>query len=232
MKAYLFGASGALLLALAATPALAQTTVVDEGTFILRENGREVGREVFSIRRSGTGTGAVVIAQGRVDLGESDDVVTSLEVSGEGFRPATYAVQVEGTEPQRIAGRVSGGRFSARIISPAGEMMREYLAGEGAVIVDDGVAHQYYFIAQRLDASPFTVPLIIPRQSRQVSASVNVGAPEAITIGGRSIQARRLDVRPTGLPDRSVWVDAQGRVLRLEIEGRGMSAEREAPPAG
>ena len=88
----------------AAVPS-AKITVVDEGTFILRENGREVGREVFAIRRSGTGPGAVVVAQGRVDLGESDDLVTQLEVSGEGFRPATYAVQVEGTEPQRIAGR-------------------------------------------------------------------------------------------------------------------------------
>lgn len=229
MKAFFFGASTAIMLALPVHGA-AQTTVVDEGTFVLRENGREVGREVFSIRMSGTGPGAVLIAQGRVELGEADDLVTSLEVSGEGFRPATYAVQVEGNEPQRIAGRVSGGRFSARIISPAGEMMREYLAGEGAVIVDDGVAHQYYFIAQRLDGTSFTVPLIIPRQSRQVSASVSVGASEAVTIGGRSVQARRLDVRPTGLPDRSVWVDAEGRVLRLEIASRGMIAERLAPP--
>jgi len=230
MKAHFFGATSALLLALASSPVGAQTTVVDEGTFVLRENGREVGREVFAIRRSGTGPGAVVIAQGRVDLGEADDLVTSLEVSGEGFRPATYAVQVEGAEPQRIAGRVAGGRFSARIISPAGEMMREYLAGEGAVIVDEGVAHQYYFIAQQLGESSFTVPLIIPRQSRQVSASVSVGAAESLTIGGQQIAARRLEVRPTGLPDRTVWVDAQGRVLRLEIPDRGMSAERVAVP--
>lgn len=230
MKAGFFGAS-ALLLALTTADAGAQTTLVDEGTFVLRENGREVGREVFAIRRSGTGPGAVIVAQGRIELGESDDLVTQLEVSGEGFRPATYAVQVEGTEPQRIAGRVAGGRFSARIISPAGEMMREYLAGEGAVIVDEGVAHQYFFIAQRLDAGSFTVPMIIPRQSRQVSAAVSVGAVENITIGGESVAARRLTVSPTGLPDRSVWVDAQGRVLRLEIEGRGMSAERIAPPA-
>ena len=230
MKAIFFGATSALLLALASSPLAAQTTAVDEGTFILRENGREVGREVFAIRRSGTGPGAVIVAQGRVDLGEADDLVTQLEVSGEGFRPATYAVQVEGTEPQRIAGRVAGGRFSARIISPAGEMMREYLAGEGAVIVDEGVAHQYYFIAQRLDAASFTVPLIIPRQSRQVSAAVTVGATENITIGGQSVAARRLTVRPTGLPDRSVWVDAEGRVLRLEIPDRGMTAERMAAP--
>lgn len=229
MKAFFFGFTTALLLALP-LPGTGQTTVVDEGTFVLRENGSEVGREVFAIRRSGTGPGAVVIAQGRVELGGADDLVTSLEVSGEGFRPATYAVQVEGDQPQRIAGRVSGGRFSARIISPAGEMMREYLAGDGAVIVDDGVAHQYYFIAQQLDGASFTVPLIIPRQSRQVSASVSVGATESITIGGRSIQARRLDVRPAGLPERSVWVDAEGRVLRLEVSGHGMSAERLTAP--
>lgn len=229
MKSFRFAISSALV-ALLSTSAAAQTTVVDEGTFVLRENGREVGREIFSIRRSGTGPGAVVIAQGRVDLGEADDLVTSLEVSGEGFRPATYAVQVEGSEPQRIAGRVSGGRFSARIISPAGEMMREYLAGEGAVIIDEGVAHQYYFISQRLRGDAFTVPVIIPRQSRQVSASVSVGAAESISIGGQSVTARRLEVRPAGLPSRSVWIDAAGRILRLEIADRGMVAERLAAP--
>jgi hypothetical protein len=58
-------------------------------------------------------------------------------------------VKVEGAESQQIAGRVVGGRFSAKIISPAGEQMREYLASDGAIVADEGVAHHYYFLARQ-----------------------------------------------------------------------------------
>jgi len=216
--------AGLVLLA-GAAPATAQTLVVDEGTFVLRIGSQEIGREAFSIRQNGSGAGAVVIAQGRVDLNEDAGVVTSLEVSGPALRPAAYQVQVQGEEPQRIAGRVTGGRFSARIVSPAGEMMREYLAGDGAVIIDDGVAHQHYFLARRLADAPFRIPVIIPRQSRQVSASVSAASGETIRVAGESVQARRFTVEmPSGT--RTVWVDDDGRVLRLEIPSSGLVAER------
>src|SRR5512138_500707 len=58
-------AGTALLVPLSAR---AQTSTLDEGAFRLMVDGREVGTETFSIRQSGEGDRAVVIAQGRVVL--------------------------------------------------------------------------------------------------------------------------------------------------------------------
>jgi hypothetical protein len=212
-----------------ASPAVAQTVTLDEGSFRLSVGGKEVGTEVFSIRQNGSGEGAVIIAVGRIVL-DSDkgpqQLNSELQVAGGTLRPAAYEVRVQGAGAEQIKGRVVGGRFSAQIVSPAGEMMREYLAGEGAVVIDEGVAHQYYFLARRITGRSGRVPVIIPRLNRQVVAQVADGGPEKIAIAGRSFEAHKYTVSAAGTPSRDVWVDAEGRVLRLEIPERNFVAQR------
>jgi len=211
----------------------AQTVTLDEGTFRLMVGGQEAGTENFTIRRNGGGESAVVIATGQVvlDAGRGGQQINAdLQVAGPALRPAAYQVKVEGQDAQQIAGRVAGGRFSARIVSSSGEMMREYLASDGAVVADEGVAHHYYFVAQRVGSAGARVPIIIPRENRQVSAQVSASTKVAINIGGRSVQASRFSVTIAGAPERQVWVDDQGRVLRLEIPARNYVAERTSAP--
>ena len=211
----------------------AQTTTLDEGTFRLLVGGREAGTETFSIRQSGSGERSVVIAQGRivlVDGGDGEQVTSSLQLSGAPLRPAAYDLQVEGGDTERIAGRVVGGRFSARIVRPSGEQMREYLVSDGAVIADEGVAHQYYFLAQRVGSEGGRIPLVLPRSSRQVWAEVSVASPESIQVAGRTVQARRLDIAPEGGAAARVWIDGEGRVLRVAIPANDFVAERTAVP--
>lgn len=212
--------------------ARAQTVSLDEGVFRLVASGQEVGTETFSIRQNGTGESAIVIAQGRIvlDTAGAQEVNASLELRGSAMRPSAYQVAVQGAHPERIAGRLVGGRFSARIISPSGEMMREYLASQGAVLVDDGLAHQYYFLAQRAGSGPVRVPVLVPRENRQVVATVTPAGAEPLQLGGTTVQARRLDIALTGMPARSVWVDGQGRVLKLEVPSLHFSAVRTAVP--
>ena len=113
----------------------AQTVTLDEGAYRISVGGKEVGTETFSIRQNGTGESAVVIAVGRVVLDAdkgSQEVNSELQVAGHGLRPAAYEVRVQGSGAERITGRVVGSRFSAQIVSSAGESMREYLASDGA----------------------------------------------------------------------------------------------------
>ena len=227
----LFAIAASLLAAATTLPA--QTVTLDEGSFRLSVNGKEVGTEIFSIRQNGSGPNAVIIAVGRI-VADSDkgpqQLNSELQVAGGTLRPAAYEVRVQGAASEQIKGRVVGGRFSAQIVSPAGEMMREYLAGDGAVVVDEGVAHQYYFLARRADGKSTRMPVIIPRLNRQVIADIVDGGPEKIAIAGRSFEARKYIVTPAGGPRREIWVDAEGRVLRLEIPDRKYAAQRvEAP---
>lgn len=220
-----------LVLLLAMTPATAhaQTTILDQGAFRVLIKGREVGRETFSIRQNGSGAAAVVMAEGHVTLNDSE-LTSSLELKGPGLHPAAYQMRVTGDKRERIAGQVVGNRFSARILSPAGEQMREYLAGNGALVVDDGVAHQYYFIARRADDKTVTIPLLVPRENRQIMAQVTPDGSGTVDIAGHTIAARKLIIRPRGGEARTLWVDRDDRVLRLEIPARNYVAVRVSPP--
>ncbi|HEX6560023.1 MAG TPA: hypothetical protein VF021_11190 [Longimicrobiales bacterium] len=214
-------------------PVHSQTVTLDEGAYRISVGGKEVGTETFSIRQNGSGDGSVIIAVGRVVLDAErgqQEVSSELQVAGRSLRPAAYEVRVQGAGAQRITGRVVGGRFSAQIVSSAGESMREYLAGDGAVLADDGVAHHYYFLARRVQGGSARVPVIIPRQNRQVIAQVTAAGSESLTVGGKTLAARKLSITPAGTPERLVWVDTEGRVLRLEIPSSGFVAARvEAP---
>lgn len=218
----------ALVATVAAAPAAAQTTVVDEGSFRLSVRGTPVGTETFAIRRSGTGDAATHIAQGRIVLDSGDQTRALLQVEGPGLRPSAYQIEVTGPEKQSIRGQAAGNRFRATIVSTSGETMREYIASEGAVVLDNGVAHQYYFLAAATDRG--RVPIIIPRQSRQISATVRSAGTESIRVAGSAVSATRIVVEPAGLPPRSVWLDDEGRVLRLEIPDESFVAERTALP--
>ncbi|HEX7117331.1 MAG TPA: hypothetical protein VF212_00990 [Longimicrobiales bacterium] len=222
------------LLLFAAPRALdGQTTTLDEGSFRLLVDGAEVGTESFTIRQSGTGDDAVIIAQGTVVLdtaGSPEEVRAVLRVEGPSLRPSAYDVRVRGPDAQQIAGRVIGGRFSARIVSGSGEQMREYLASEGAILVDAGVMHHHYFLARRVAAGAVRIPIIIPRRNRQVSGLVTRHDVDSVRIGGRDVPARRLVLSLAGAPERHIWVDERGRVLRLTIPAQRFEAVRSSPP--
>lgn len=217
------------LAALAAAPAAAQTAVVDEGSFRLSIRGTPVGTETFAIRRSGAGDAATHVAQGRIALETGEQTRALLQIEGPGLRPSAYQIEVTGPEKQSIRGQAAGNRFRATIVSTAGETMREYIASEGAIVLDDGVAHQYFFLGRLADDGG-RVPVIIPRQSRQVSATVSPGGTETIRVAGTQVTARRVVVEPTGLARRIVWFDDAGRVLRLEIPDDSYVAERSTLP--
>ncbi len=214
-----------------AFPALSQTGAEDEGTFEIVVNGRTVGTEQFSIRQTGVGASAEFLAVGRTQVvlaSGSLDLNTRLRASGFQADPATYEVVVGGDAPRRVVGTVASGRFSARIVTPSGEQLREYLVSPGAIVLDDGVAHHYFFLARRTRNG--SVPVLIPRENREVMTQVVDQGEEPVTIGSTAVTLYKLLVRPEGGEDRNVWVDALGRVIRVESPDRNYVATRTEIP--
>jgi hypothetical protein len=227
------GRIGATLLAITlSTPALAaQTGIEDEGIFEISVAGRQVGTEQFSIRQGGVGAGSEFIATGRVQVllpTGTLDLATRLRATGFQADPSSYEVTVGGDSPRRIVGSLGSGRFSARIVTPAGEQFREYVASSGATVLDEGVAHHYFFLARRTRSG--RVPILIPRENRQVVAEVIDRGEQQMTIRGATTTLFHLVVRPAGGEDRHVWVDSLGRVIRVEIPDRGYLAVRTEMP--
>lgn len=216
--------------ALLAAPAAAQTVTLDEGTFRVLMGGREVGMETFSIRQSGSGADMVIIAQGQVSLESTGQMSAQVQVSGTELRPVAYDIELKGADARLIRAFVTGSRARARTVSPAGETMREYLVSQGAVLVDDDVAHHYWFVARQALGGATRVPLMNPRESRQVQATLTLGGEESVNVAGRTVRARRLTVQPAGGDARHAWIDDNGRVLRVEMAARGYTAVRTSLP--
>ena len=122
-----------------------------------------------------------------------------------------------------------GGRFSARVQSARGESAKEYIVANGALILDDDVFHQYFFLARRAPVG--SVPVVVPRRSTQLTMRVEPLGGERVTVGGRALEARRFRLTEPGGAVRELWTDDAGRVLRVEIPSRGVVAVRDDPPA-
>jgi hypothetical protein len=217
----------ALALALSAAAGAAQTTVIDEGSFRISVRGSTVGTETFTIRRSGAGANATTVAQGRVVLDTGEQIRTVIQLSGDPISLTAYQIEVTGDDRQSITGRAAGSRVRATMVSDASEQMREFLIDPGAIVLDDASAHQLYFVARRGGGS---IPVVLPRQSREVTARVRDLGTESIEIAGQRVTARHFTVDIDGMDDRSVWVDAQNRVLQAEIPDQDLIAQRTALP--
>ncbi|HYH78900.1 MAG TPA: hypothetical protein VEX86_03865, partial [Longimicrobium sp.] len=209
----------------AAAPLAAQSG--DQGTFRVYVGEREVGTETFTITQTGSGAVAVTMATGKVELRLAEGSLSlspRLRAQGVGADPVQYQVDVSGDAPQRIVGTIAGGRVSQKIVTGAGEQLREYVASAGAVVLDEGVAHHYYFLAQRTHSG--TVPVIVPRENRQVLATVTNRGEEPVQIAGRTVRLFHLVVQPRGGAAADVWVDALNRVIRVEVPARQYRAVR------
>ncbi|HEX6534118.1 MAG TPA: hypothetical protein VF041_05950 [Gemmatimonadaceae bacterium] len=222
----------ATLLTVPAT-ARTQVTVVDEGTFTIAHGAQHIGRESFTIRKTAGPGGDVYVANATVDY-ERERLSPALRAD-QSFSPLAYQLEVRsGDEVQeRLKGLVGRGRFSAQVKTPRGESTKEYIVSDGALVLDDEVFHQYYFLAQRalkLGAAGGTVPVVIPRRNTQEVMRVRTVGSDRVAIGGSPVSATHLELTAPGGGARQIWVDAQGRVLKVSLDARGVVATRDEPP--
>ena len=217
-----------LVLALGAASVARAQTLIDEGSFTISRNGQTIGREQFSIRSSTGALGPTYTAYGTTTY--SDRRLDPRLVTDAGGAPVRYEVETRvGPERQELlSGQVQRGRFSARTQTPRGMSAREYIVADGALILDDDIFHQYFFVARAERTG--ALPVVVPRRNVQVTMQVEVKGFERLTIGGTPIDARRLSVSEPNGETRDVWVDGEGRVLRVAIPARGLVAQRDDPP--
>jgi hypothetical protein len=225
-------AATALSISLFPAPALAQSVTLDEGTFRITVDGREAGTETFTIRRSGAGDAAQVIATAEIQMQVPEgrtDIRPALQASGSDMAVSAYQVKISGATQEEVYVTLGERRFLTTVRSERGEREREFRATPGTLLLDPGVAHQYYFLAGRAGTAGGTFPVISPREGRQFELRVTVVGTESVTIGGSPVQARHLRLEGEG-GTRELWVNGDGRVLRLEHPDAGYVAVREQAP--
>lgn len=233
MRVRSLAASGSITcaLALCTTPLAAQNAgrTVDEGTFVISRRGAVIGRESFRIVRAPSASGDVYRATAQIAMGEQR-VVPSLSADSLGA-PLSYDVAVqEGPERAvRLQGRARPGRFSATLRTRNGESTKEYLMPARAVVLDDDVSHQLFFVTiGGRQSGPLSI--LDPRTSEQRSATLENLGPSSVEILGKSVAALHFAISGRGVDRREFWIDDAGRVLKAAIPERGLIALRDELP--
>ena len=222
-------AVAALVAAPRPAPLAAQVVTVDEGSFTITRRGERIGREEFTIRRTPGAQGQpVFVSSATVAMGEQR-LAPALRSDSVGA-PIAYALEVRAgaATQEQLKGAVGRGRFSTVTRTPRGESAREFMIADGALVLDEGVFHQYHFVTRTAGARE--LPVVIPRRNAQLLLQVSDGGTETLTIGGRPIEARRWTLREPGGALRHVWADGRGRVLKVELPADGVVALRDDPP--
>jgi hypothetical protein len=226
MKSFTLVASAAVAFA---SPLVGQVATLDEGSFTITVNGERAGREDFRIRSTPGANGPEVVATASVSYG-SKRVMAQMRGDSTGA-PAQYIIEVKNgpAVDERVEGVVGRGRVGARVKNARGESANEFVVARGALVIDDDVFHQYYFITRRTNPAG-SVSVIVPRRNTQVTMRVAEAGADKVTIGGTTLDARHFIVSDPGGADREVWADASGRLLKVAIPSRSTVALRDDPP--
>jgi hypothetical protein len=211
--------------AVAPFPGQAQGVVLDQGAFAVSYHGRPAGTEDFSIRRAGLGPDDAMFANATVTLsqsGASQEIRPLLRATPAGVA-IEYQVEVVGADALELGLRRVARRYVATIRSVAGEEQREFPAAMETRILEQDVAHFYYFLRETEPGS--VTPVIEPRSRTRLQLTTGASMDDTVLIGSTSLAAQRVEYTD-GAEVRRVWFDALGRVLRVEIPSTGYVAER------
>jgi hypothetical protein len=207
-------------------PGSAQGVVVDEGSFAVTIRGRSAGTEEFTIRRAGLGRDAAIFANGTVTLtrdGRRQVISPLLRATPPDGVVSQYQVGVVGVDALDLRLRLAQRHYVAVIQSAAGEEQREFSAHPETRVLEVDVAHHYYFLRDVREGS--TTPVLEPRLRGHAQLVAGAASDDELRLGETPVSTRRVQFS-SGEDRRVVWFDRVGRVLRVEIPGRGYVAER------
>ncbi len=203
---------------------------VDEGVLVVRVDTIEVARESFRLthgRLSRGDIGWTLATTVRYDRSRPVIVLAPiLEVNGDTM-PATLQYDVaDPRQPSRILGELGRGRFTVRQVARATERAREFPTGQRAVVLDDSVFAPYIFAAWRGASEPASLTAIFPRGLRRAAVQIQDLGLAATTLNRNPARLRHVTVTGDGQETVHLWLDGSGRLMKLEIPARNLTAER------
>ncbi|MGH7689510.1 MAG: DUF6134 family protein [Gemmatimonadaceae bacterium] len=218
----------ALAFAILATKAPAQETMVDEASLVITRNGAPIGREAYRIVKAAAGGGQAYRATATVSF-DSARIALRLTTDSAGA-PLTYQaeVRVHGNVTSHIDGSGRPGRFSTLTKTPHGESARDYVMGPNPLLVDPQTFDPYFFAVLPPRRSQFSV--VDPRLGTQTTFRFEERGQESIRVGRGTASARHYALIAPDGASRDIWVDAQGRLLRVAIPAQGLVAQRDELP--
>jgi hypothetical protein len=214
---------------------VAQSDVLDAATFSLWSGTQRIGREQWSLTRVRGADGVAIDLRAESATGdrraalriEADSAGTPVRLSLEERSGATMT--------RRVGGQRVRGRFATVARAGQTETSREMVLTPGAVLIDAtgagasvGQAALALFAQQQRGPAGGPVPLLALQATHPMVADLAVDSPrDTVTIANTVVPAVRWRLTAPGEPIRLLWVDPQGRLLRLQVSALAFDARRD-----
>jgi hypothetical protein len=181
--------------------------VSEAGRFTIKQNGRTIGTEEFSIRAHDNG----YTVEGRTRLdGESGSLTSRMELD-KSLNPTSYEYsRGKGTIRVAVDPKRTGELF---IVENGQESATDFRYPPGASIIDNNFFHHYMVLLYRLRLPEETFAIFVPQE-------MQVGLAKVKSLGKGTYS---LDV---GMIKLEATVDDQGRLLRLAVPSAKVVVER------
>jgi hypothetical protein len=207
-----------LVMLLPVLPAAAQEPL--ETKLVVRQGGREIGREEFTLRstRARGLPGSTIIAAARYpSTAPTTRLAATLERTSDSAL-AKFQLDVESAGAVTvILAAGSGARLIVRTVARGSESGRELPGGPDVVLLDDAVFSLYHPVAELATPAGRTLTAIFPRTGKRATFTAR---RESGTPAGAGRVALSGEI--TGL----LITDAQGRLERLELPAKGTVVTR------
>ena len=205
-------------------------TPVDEGVLVVRVDTLEVARESFRLahgRLSRGDAGWTLATTIRYDRARPVVVLAPILEVNSDTMPATLQYDVaDPRQPARILGELGRGRFTVRLVARATERAREFPTGQRAAVLDDSVFALYVFAAWRATSETVTLTAIYPRGLRRDALQLRDLGLASTTLNRDPARLRHIVLVDPGEGTVSLWLDESGRLMKVEIPSRRLTAER------
>ena len=204
--------------------------VIDQGTFVIRADTQEVGRETFRVleRRVGDSTsGWLLVASARwTGTGRTAIYAPVIEINHDSMTQALSFDVSGGPVPVRISGQPGRRRFTLRYVSPGIERARELPADRALVVIDDSVFTPYLVVAWRARAPVESLTVVFPRTALRARVALQNLGTESTTLNRD--QATLQHILISGAPAGPVhlWLGSGGRLMKVEVPDRKLVVER------
>ncbi len=212
-------------------PLAAQGRIIDEGVLRVRIGRAEVAREEFSITQGGSFDGRLgyrITATAFYPPRRTRVVIAPAVDIGADSQPRLVEFEARTADAVRTIAQIGPGRLTIRRFWRGGENFIEYRSSSRVLVVDDSV-FALYAIPPGL--TPGDVLLVAPRTEVRLEARLdNLGRGETV-VDGRRYSLLHL-VLTAGTDTRHLWYNDDGRLMKVEIPSRGLSAERVASGRG
>ena len=205
---------------------------LDQGAFLISRDGAEIGREDFAIRATPGRQGRPGVLAVSTDRYREREIRAALELTNDHV-PVSYEVDVTvaGHLTERLSGQLGRGRFAVRLVTQAGEVVREFPVPSAVVVLDDDGFDQFYFLPRPGADASQPVSILRPREMRAVTGEVRALGVDAVVVGTRSVPAEHYALTLPGGHVREFWFSPSGSLLKVAIPARSIIAIRSSLPA-